>query len=434
MTAFSGAQKNQLAWLGVPLDSIDVDPRTNANANEDDAFTQTFTSLQHQIYLGNSFSMRSAAYFNFLDGNYDFDLNNFVGLAPTDSMFNYDFRSFFGGGFTSFRYTRSRIRASIGVHANRYRRGHFGSIRNVGDLYLNHGFRQMASAFAKFVATVKRFRFYADVQYRYSDFAYEGSVEMEKMKWNFLNPRAGLSYQLTENGSDLYVSVGRTGREPTRNDIFGGWDDLPADSLGNPLLVITTPEYVTDIELGTHLKGQRWLLNANLFLMLFQDEITLQGAFGPNGLPLTQTLDGSFRSGLEIDATVKIGTTGLELVNQSAFNFSKVLLDVSLTPALTPNVVVNQFVNFRKNRWFFSVNARYQGESFIDLNNTATLPSYFILDGSVHYQLPHWKFALHGRNLTNARYFNGGAIDIFGNPTYFIQAPINGFASVAWTF
>ena len=55
----------------------------------------------------------------------------------------------------------------------------------------------------------------------------------------------------------LYYSIGYTGREPTRNDMFGGNDDLLADSLGNANLSNTSPEFVLNHELGFRFQKEK---------------------------------------------------------------------------------------------------------------------------------------------------------------------------------
>ncbi len=69
------------------------------------------------------------------------------------------------------------------------------------------------------------------------------------MQWHFINPKFGLSVDVKPN-SIIYYSIGGTGREPTRNDMFGGNDDLLADSSGNAIISIKTPEYVLNHEIG----------------------------------------------------------------------------------------------------------------------------------------------------------------------------------------
>ena len=142
---FVGHQKNELAWLGVPLDEVLLDPRTNGNSAEDDQFTQSLTTLQYTATLAQGLTLSSALYFNYLEGDYDFDLNNFLGMPSTEEMFNYAFSSHFLGGFANLSYANSTLDIDAGIHANTYDRMHTGSEQTLGELYQNTGFKDEVS-------------------------------------------------------------------------------------------------------------------------------------------------------------------------------------------------------------------------------------------------------------------------------------------------
>jgi iron complex outermembrane receptor protein len=435
LTGFAGTQKNQMAWLGAPQDSLNENPRFNANApEEDDRFSQSLTMLSHK-YIGSRFITSSAVYYNFLDGNYDFDFNNFLGLPSTNEMYNYAFRSHFGGAFANVTYYRGNLQLTTGLHANTYRRRHLGSEASLGELYRNTGFRQDASVFLK--GNYKLFQnkiiLFGDLQGRYTRFAYEGSVPLAPLDWSFFNPKIGLTWHPRKH-MDVYYSIGRTGREPTRNDIFMGSDDLYADSLGLPLLGGTSAEYVSDQELGFRIRKPRWSASANLYYMDFRNEIVLNGQFGPNGLALTQNVDQSYRAGLEIEAQWKINEY-FSLSHGSAFNTSQITQDeVSFSPILTPGVVLNQGATFTWKKFSLSLDARYQGASWLDFANTEQLDGYFLLNARTSYQLGPVQLILRVNNLTNAAYYNNGYVDFDLTPKYFLQAPTNFRASAVWRF
>lgn len=88
MNLLAGSQRNQLAWLGVSDSLISLDRRTNANKNEKDQFIQCMAQLQNNWQL-NSFSvLQSSVYYTFLKGNYDFNLDGFLGLPTTNELYN----------------------------------------------------------------------------------------------------------------------------------------------------------------------------------------------------------------------------------------------------------------------------------------------------------------------------------------------------------
>ncbi|MFZ1825395.1 MAG: TonB-dependent receptor, partial [Chitinophagales bacterium] len=246
----AGHQQNDMAWIGVSDSLIDINRRTNANnKQEKDRFFQMLTQLQNSWQISRSSSLQSSIYYTFLKGNYGFDLNNFLGLPSTDELYNYAVQSHFVGFFSNYTFSKKQFNLTTGLHGNIYNRQHTGSEKSLGQLYQNTGYKNEISIFTKADYTLKWFTFFADVQYRYVSFDYKGTVAMQKLDWNFINPKAGLSANINPN-STLYYSIGYTGREPTRNDMFGGNDDLLADSLGNAILSNTKPEYVLNHELG----------------------------------------------------------------------------------------------------------------------------------------------------------------------------------------
>lgn len=433
MNLLAGHQQNQLAWLGVSDSLISIDRQTNANKNERDQFTQCLAQLQNNWRPTNSSSVQSSIYYTFLKGNYDFNLNGFLGLPTTSELYNYAFQSNLMGFFSNYTFSKKRFNWTTGVHANIYHRRHLGSERTLGQLYQNTGYKNEASIFTKADYTFKRFTLFADIQYRYATFDYKGTVALDKMDWYFVNPIAGLSIEVNQK-SVIYYSIGGTGREPTRNDMFGGNDDLLADSLGNPIVSIKTPEYVVNQELGLRFQSSRLNFNLNLYYMDFENEIVLDGKFGPNGLALTNKVEQSLRTGVELSITYKV-SKHFSLINNSSFNYSRIKEQNEMfTPILTPPLIINQEVVYLNKGLSVAVSARYQDKSYIDFANTSTVKSYFLLNARVSYDIKSFQFCFLVNNITNSKYFNNGYVDFDGSKKYFVQAPTNVYASIKYSF
>lgn len=429
----AGHQQNQLAWLGVSDSLISIDRHTNANKNERDQFTQCLAQLQNNWRPNNSSSVQSSVYFTFLKGNYDFNLNGFLGLPTTSELYNYAFQSNLIGFFSNYTISKKRFNWTTGIHGNTYDRQHIGSERTLGQLYQNTGYKNEASVFTKADYTFKWFTFFADIQYRYSTFDYKGKVALDKMQWHFINPKAGLSVEVKPN-SIIYYSIGSTGREPTRNDIFGGNDELLADSLGNAILSIKTPEYVLNHELGFRHQSKKFNFNLNLYYMDFKNEIVLDGKFGPNGLALTNKVEQSFRTGIELSVTSKVNKS-FSIINNSSFNYSRIKEQKELfIPILTPPLIINQEADYFYKGFSVAVSARYQDKSLIDFANTSIVKSYFLLNGRVSSDIRGFQFCVFVNNITNSKYFNNGYVDLDGSKKYFVQAPTNFYASIKYSF
>lgn len=434
LNVLAGHQQNDMAWIGVSDSLINIDRRTNGNhKQEKDRFFQMLTQLQNRWQINQSSSLQSSIYYTFLKGNYDFDLNNFVGLPSTNELYNYAVQSNFVGFFSNYTFSKNQFNLTSGLHGNIYNRQHTGSEKSLGQLYQNTGYKNEMSVFTKADYTFKMFTFFADLQYRYVNFDYKGSVAIPKLEWNFLNPKAGLSVAINQN-STLYYSVGYTGREPTRNDMFGGNDDLLADSLGNAILSNTKPEFVLNHELGFRVQKNKVNFGANLYYMDFKNEIVLDGKFGPNGLALTNNVEQSFRTGLELSANYKI-SKHFSLVNNSSFNYSRIKEQKeTFSPILTPPIIVNQEVVFSKNNFTMALSGRYQHQSFIDFANEEKVNGYFLLNSRASYSIKGFQFSVFLNNITNAKYFNHGYVDFDGSKRYFVQAPTNFYTSIQYSF
>jgi iron complex outermembrane receptor protein len=433
MNLLAGQQQNQLAWLGVADSLIAKDRKTNANVNEHDRFIQCLLQLQNSWRISSNSSLQSSVYYTFLNGNYDFNLNGFLGLPTTDELYNYAFQSNLTGFFSNYTISKKHLNWISGVHVNHYDRQHTGSELSAGQLYQNTGFKNEVSVFTKADYRIKRITLFSDVQYRYTSFDYKGSVVMERKHWQFINPKAGISVQIRDHGV-LYYSIGNTGREPTRNDLFGGSDNLLADSVGNPLLFIQTPEHVTDHELGFRLQKKKLNLSSNLFYMNFRNEIVLNGKYGPNGLTLTDNVEKSFRAGIELSLTYKI-LKNLSLVNNSSFIISRIMeQDEMFTPILTPRLIINQEVIYSFGLCYLSLSGRFQDRSFIDFANTSTVSSYFLINSRIGWNNHRLEIIVFLNNITNAQYFNNGYIDFDGSKKLFVQAPTNTSVSIKYNF
>lgn len=434
LIGFAGNQQNELAWLGVSESEIELDPRSNANTNEDDEFTQSHTQIQHQYVPNDNILVSSSIYYNFLKGNYDFDLNNFLGFPSTDEMLNYALKSHFIGILSNLNYRTERLDLTVGIHVNNYARDHIGSERSAGQLYENTGYKDEYSAFGKLSVDLSpKLLIFTDLQYRYTSFDYQGSVELDKMSWNFFNPTAGITF-MPSNDVEAYYSVGRTGREPTRTDIFGGWDDLQSDENNDPILFIVDPEYVIDHELGIRLNKPFGSLSVNLFHMSFDNEIVLNGQFGPNGLALNSNVDKSFRRGIELNfITKEINSFVLE--TNLSFNDSEIKQQSeTFEPILTPSVILNQDIMYTKNKFEVALEYRYQSSSYIDFANENEVNDYMLLNARASYKLNRFKFSAFINNLTNTQYFSNGYVDFDGSRKLFVQAPRNYYGLITYSF
>lgn len=434
MNVMAGHQQNGMAWLPVADSLITKDRKTNANTKaEKDQFFQGLVQLQNVWQSSPHGTLTSSLYYTFLKGGYDFDVNNFIGVPSDNNLFHYGFRSHFSGFFSNYTLAYDHFKWTTGIHGNIYTRQHVGTDQLLGQLYKNDGYKNEVSTFSKIEYYLHRFSLYADLQYRFSSFNYKGSVPFEQMTWHFLNPKAGLSFAVTDQ-TNIYYSIGKTGREPTRNDIFGGNDDLPADSSNKALIINRDPESVIDHELGIRINNRRLALQFNGYYMNFKNEIVLNGQLGPNGLLLTNKVQRSFRTGLELYATYQLNTA-FSFTNNSSFNYSRIKEETTtFRPILTPALIINQEVSYLHKRLLLALAGRYQSQSYINFSNNATIKEYMLLNARIQYTLHRYVASFFVNNITNTKYYNNGSVAADGTRQYFVQAPRNVYVAFKYSF
>lgn len=431
LIGFIGNQKNDMAWAGVSLQDIQTDSRTNANTDKErDNFSQALFALQHTYTLSNNAKISSSVYYNYLKGNYDFDFNNFFNYPAPIEVYNYNFQHHFTGAFSKINVTWHNLELAAGVHANAFQRRHIGAMNAVRE-YENHGYKKEFSAFAKANYRLASWNFFADLQYRHANFDYEGNVDFEKMNWDFVNPRLGASFTSAWGGV-FYYSFGATQREPTRNDIFGGWDNLVTNSEGEPQYSIITPEQVMNHEIGIRMDKQNWSLDFNLYQMNFSDEIVLNGQFGPNGLALHSNVAKSYRRGMELAYTWSVFKTFVLRGNMSLSDNEIEQNNTSISPILSPNFILNQSVEYQHKALLLAAQLRYQSESFIDFENKHTLPEYTQVDTRAAYEYKNWRLTVGAKNIFDKQILANGSVGSDGSPLYFVSAPRNYFIALRW--
>jgi iron complex outermembrane receptor protein len=426
LTAFSGASNNQMAWFAVSESDIKANPRTNYNSpDDDDNFRQSMVQLQYVEEFNPVSKLTTTAYYNRLDGEWD--------LSVGDRL-NFQLSSDFIGGMMNYSVDWDLLTINVGVHGNHYVRRHAMAI--IPDvettLYENRGIKNSGSGFTKVGINVGRFSILADVEARYVEFDYFGTVDFRKETWMFINPKGGIVY----NQSDklrFYFYVGHSNREPTRTDMLGGEDDLVEYTLKKP-------ESVIDYELGSQFAiPNKFNLNLNLFFMDFNNEITLAGALGSNSLPLMTNVANSFRSGIEFDITytphknLLIGNTTTFAWNRITNNYGGSIGIVHTQPLYSPWLVLNQSVRYTFKNFFVGVEGVYNGKSYMDFENKYEIPDFFLLNANVGYTLKLVTLKLDLRNITDQQYFTNGYV-VNNERNFFVNAPFSLFAGVNITF
>jgi iron complex outermembrane receptor protein len=432
-TATTGLERNGQAYTPVPESELLVDPRTNPIAGVGDKYRESFGSLSWTRFLSPNASAGITGYGFTTRGFYDYP-------SGTDApALRYNSASRWMGAVAAVHSVNGRLTMDVGAHTMAYSKDHrFDERADLGyPAYWNTGFKTEASAFAKASYALGSATLFGDLQARTAEFRYrptEGyGLEDVSERWNFVNPKVGLSVQATDR-LNLFASYGTTGREPTRSDLFAGADDVTPDD-APALLPLTRvkPEYVNDLEVGATMAFDRMHFAVNVFDMRFRDEIARTGATTPLGYDIRANVGRSYRRGVEVDASFAITST-LDL--GASVTASRNRIDAytdegtgstytDVEPILTPAFLTSQQLTWRANqRLTLTADSRYQGLSYLAPfgDERLTSPAFHVLDAGARYELGTSTLSVYGRNLLDRRAYPSGDVS-GGVPRYFILAP-----------
>ncbi len=270
---------------------------------------------------------------------------------------------------------------------------------------------------------------YGDLQVRNVTYKTTGTTsdiidfEVDK-NFTFFNPKAGITYDLNTTNS-LYFSYARANREPNRTDF---------ESNAN-----IESEQLNDFELGWRHKKGNLTFNANVYYMLYNEQLVLSGQLDDVGNPIRTNSGNSYRLGLELEAIIPV-TSKLTLQpnltistnknSETIVSFDDELQNLGKTDiSFSPNIVAANAIVFQpiKNLQM-SLLSKFIGEQF--MGNTeaemSKLDSFFINDFNISYTLKTKSvfdsvvFSGLVNNIFNVKYVSNGYYytydDDFSNP------------------
>jgi iron complex outermembrane receptor protein len=300
----------------------------------------------------------------------------------------------------------------------------------------------------------RQWNVFADMQYRHvgyktdginDKFYEEGSryynqrLDIDK-KYDFLNPKAGLSWHA--GGHRAYASVAMSHREPERNN-FTDNGSYPAPSA----------ESVLDYEVGYTFNNDLLRAGVNLYYMDYTDQFVQTGAVSDIGENLTTNIKDSYRMGIElqagIDPTPWLTIEGNAALSQNKIkDFDEVVEDWdngtrtihydNSTLAFSPSTILNGFVSLHHKGLSAVWHTNFVSRQYLDNteNDDRALPCYSTSNVQLSYTLQSKRkpgcafptllfrevvFGLNFNNLFNRRYAANGWVysaicDSYGHP------------------
>ncbi len=520
LTYLMGDQKTGITWEGISLEQYDIDRRYNpageyydqwGNVHYYDNETDNYAQHHLQLNYTHSFSDRLAwsTTFNYTrgDGYYENykagkSFSKYMMQNPVIDGVEYDEGDFITREAlandyyvlnSDLRYGSERLNLTAGINLSRYDGDHIGSVlwNNVlgdsydygsHDWYLNRGLKHEANAFVRGeMLFAERLTAYADLQYRgvwleMSGPEDDGVLLDHKDNWQFFNPRAGLSYRMSE-ASRFYASAALGHREPGRSDIKELiLDANKAASAGAASRgVDIRPEKMLDIEMGYEYSTENLALSANIYLMEYWDMLLETGKLSDVGYAIKENVPRSWRRGIELSANwnalnwlqlggnitlstnkIRSYTAYYEMYdNMNDWNYlGQHKVDFENTDILmSPSIVGMASVTFRPfagssnslKSAYASLTGKYVGRQYYD--NTASeersIPAYFVSNLSLGYEISALTLSLHVNNLLNRNYYADAWLwrayfqqdDIYYSDTgIYPQAPLNWTFKATWRF
>lgn len=468
LTLFTARSENGLGYYTIDKSLLDVNPTfNNLTANDTDDFSQHMVQLQYNRYLNDNWTLGLTGYYggaggDFQEGTPDVDSvfveNYFANYQTSFFSINFPLSNDHWGGITNLDYKKGNLSFNTGLHVYSFLRDNLQQILpdRAQPFYFEESLKNEVSWFSKANYNMGRLNIYADIQVRTAtlnispDYEWiginpEGELSFD---WTFVNPKLGLTYDATDDLS-VYGSFGRSGREPTKIDIFGGFqlgaDNYPGIRDGLDF----EDEYVNDLELGIRLNKNNLVIDANYYNMSFENEIAPIGAQIAFGVLQRENIERSRRSGVEVQ-WIYTPTELIELNGTASYlstNVDAVTLDGTefsdREHILSPEWIINsQFKVKPSDGFHIGLSGRYLAEQFMELSNdpTFTVPSSFVMDLSVELRISDAvRVSGSVNNLFDNQYYTYGAVsdvDFSGTlePGFFAQPERNFFLSVVTKF
>lgn len=474
---FGGKEKTYQAWNGISKDKYDINPRYNSSGkisdaagafigfydNETDNYNQKHYHFVWEQIFNDQWKLNTTLHYTDGNGYYEnyksnqkfskYGLPNFVigreTVTSGDVIRREYLKNDFYGIVSELSGKLEKWNFNFGVIANQYYGRHIGEVISGSNIqqammpheyYRNNGIKDEISGYAKALYQLGDLELFGDLQLRNIDYrshailesAEEEGVNFDK-NFTFFNPKVGANFNL--NGGNLYVSYANAHREPVRNDIKANPD--------------VKPETLHDFELGYNKNFGSLSLTANVYYMLYKNQLVLSGAINDVGAALRENVGDSYRTGLEVGAGYKVSDQFNVLANatfsanknknyfieRDATSVNLGTTDISLSPSFIGNLTLNYLPV--KNLQLSMVN-KLVGSQYLDNTQKAEnkLKSYVLSDFIASYNVVWGKteigFNVLVNNIFNQKYINNGFVD--GSPFYYAQAGTNFLTGISLRF
>lgn len=429
-----GNQHTGITWEGISLKQYEQNRRYNPAGiyydeagnehyydNESDNYVQHHAQMFFSHKLSNSLTWNNVANYTKGDGFYEnykynvkfskYGLDNQVIDGSTykksDFIIRQGMDNYYLAVSSGLNYKTKKLNITGGVNYSFYDGDHDGTVlwskynNNIPkdyNWYSNVGKKSEANVFVKGEYNISKFILYAEMQYRHINYNLSGLdkdfVSLDKkFKYNFANPKIGLTYNLSSS-SKFYSSVSISHREPSRSDIKESIKAKRTDDLKQERLI--------DYELGYKYLADHFSLSANLYFMEYKNQLAATGKLSESGYVIMENVPKSYRRGVELafawqisnmlrfDANLTLSKNKIKnytawidtydnlndwnFLGQTEVSYNKTSL------ILSPEVISAALITFSPGRNYdFSLSGKYVGKQYMDntQSDDSKVPAYF---------------------------------------------------------
>lgn len=463
----TGKERTKQSWNGVPEDSLLTNRTYNelgmrADGSYYDNQTDNYQQDYYQFFVDHKFSKyitghaaifmtRGRGYYEEYKlgqayGNYGLP-DNIQGtdtLTETDLIRQLWLDNYYYGSVFSLIYHKNKTQLTFGGGWNQYTGAHYGDVLwamngGVPDNYRWYDLdaqKNDLNLYLKLQQYIgEKLMLFGDLQYRnvaYNIYGFRDNPGVQATPvYNFINPKAGLTYFIAKNGSKiekLYASVAVANKEPNRNDFEASPIDQPQH------------EQLYDVEVGYDRTMSKWQLGANYYYMRYNNQLVLTGEINDVGAYTRTNVPNSYRTGIELQAAY-VPNHWLKLFANATYSQNKILnfteyidnydnpwgiqdvvnhgtTDIAFSPDFigAGGVTLSPFRYMSKGQVFeIDLLTKYVGRQYLDntSNEDRSIDPYNLVDARIRYSIQtkpfrELAFNLMLNNILNRQYVSNG--------------------------
>ncbi len=439
---YGGPIEDALAYTGLPKFAIknknlrqknysywEADYQTSAitysqprRTDEIENFSQPHFELLNEFNLNDKITFNSALFLVLGNGFFDYDgswadtsylrLTNQFGFSPTQNPSNVLIRAQVEnkqiGWLPKVSIKHNDGELIFGGEFRFHKSVHWGSI-NYGEhlpegltkdyrYYFYNGKKNIINGFIHETYNLHdKLNLLGEIQLAYHKYKLlnenylNNNFEVENL---FFNPRLGINYKFNSK-QNVFLSFARVSREPRLKNYYDAAEssggavpqfEINYNGSYNLDAPLVKPETMNDFEFGTSFIENNFSVSANIFYMIFKNEIVKNGKLDRFGQPITGNVENTIHRGIEINAQLKI-LSSLEFYANASYSKNEIkngktfiefddANNVEQTAAINlngntlsgfPDFLTNFGISFNKNGLLIDLNGKYVREFYSDI-------------------------------------------------------------------